>query len=76
MDKERALQLAREHVAHAFGESLTVKPAEPPDCGFYGFDPEGWAVFVVIGQHMVGADEYVAVNLDTGESRSLGRYGE
>lgn len=72
--KERALKFkAERHL-----ESIFLEPAELPQPGAYGFDPEGWAIFVVIERNpmRVGGPEYVAVNYETGEVRTLGVIGE
>jgi hypothetical protein len=56
----------------------TVEVEELPSPGAYGFDLAGWVTFCVIEieVHKVGGSEYVAVNLSTGEVRSLGIIGE
>ena len=78
IDVKRASKLAIEHLCDEYRRSFTVTPSDLPDPGVYGFDPNGWAIFVVIDKvpDHVGGSEYVAVNLDTGEARTLGIIGE
>ena len=78
IDVKRASKLAIEHLCEEYRRSISVRPSDLPDPGVYGFDPNGWAIFVVIDKvpDHVGGSEYVAVNLDTGEARTLGIIGE
>jgi TPR repeat protein len=73
-----AKQLANEHLCAKDRRGATVEAREMPPPGAYGFDPEGWATFCVIEKYAlkVGGDEYIAVNLTTGQVRSLGIIGD
>ena len=75
-DMNRAIQLATDHVVEEYRQNVIVQAAQFPDAAPYGFDPEGWALFVIVEHDRVGAAKYVAVHIDTGETKSLGRYGE
>ena len=75
-EMNRAIQLATDHVVEEYRRTVVVQAAQLPDEARYGFDPEGWAIFVVLDRYQVGSTKYVAVHLETGETRSLGRYGE
>ena len=75
-DLNRAIQLAIDYVVDEYRQTVIVQAAQFPDEAPYGFDPEGWALFVVVDQDRVGSSKYVAVNMETGETKSLGRYGE
>ena len=78
VDLNEARKLATVFACEEYPGSFTVTPSDLPDPGVYGFDPNGWAIFVVIDKvpDHVGGSEYVAVNLDTGEARTLGIIGE
>jgi len=56
----------------------TVKARDLPPPGAYGLNPDGWVTFCVIERFPrgVGGDEFVAVNLSTGEVQSLGTIGD
>ena len=75
-DMNRAIRLATDHIVKEFRQNLDIQPAELPDVAPYGFDPEGWALFVVVENDRVGASKYVAVHLETGETKSLGALGD
>lgn len=69
-------QLAIDHVVEEYRRTVVVAAAECPPERFYGFDSAGWDLFVVIDQVGVGSSQYVAVHKESGEARSLGRFGE
>ncbi len=73
---DRALQLAIDHVVDEYRQTVVVTAMQYPHEIPYGFDPEGWALFVVTYGNRVGSDKYVAVNMKTGETKSMGSYGE
>ena len=75
-DIDHAIQLATEHVVEEYRKTVVVQAAQFPHDAPYGFDPEGWALFVVSDENGVGANKYVAVNMNSGETKSLGRSGE
>ena len=77
IDLNDAIELAKNQVCEEYRRSIEIRPSEPPDPIPYGFNPDGWAWFVVIEKFrfMVGADNYVAVNMETGEAKSFGKYG-
>jgi len=71
------LQLAIDHVVDEYRQTVVVRAAQFPHDAPYGFDPEGWALFVVTDDNnRVGSDKYVAVNMETGEAKSMGSMGE
>jgi hypothetical protein len=72
----RAIQLALDHVVDEYRQTVVVQAAQLPDEARFGFDPEGWAIFVVLYRYQVGSAKYVAVHMETGETKSLGSYGE
>jgi len=73
---DRVLQLAIDHVVDEYRQTVVVTATQWPDEALYGFDPEGWALFVFTDDKCwVGPDKYVAVNMETGETKSPGRYG-
>lgn len=71
-----AIQLAIDHVVEEYRQSVIVQAAKLPEEGRYDFDPQGWAIFVVLDRHQAGSAKYVAVHMETGETKSLGWYGE
>ena len=75
-DIDHAIQLATEHVVEEYRKTVVVQSAQFPQDAPYGFDPEGWALFVVVDKDGVGSSEFVAVNMNSGETKSMGRYGE
>ena len=79
IDIDQASELAIEHLCDEYRQSITVKPSQLPEPGVYNFDPNGWAIFVTVVDKFpdgVGGSQFVAVNLDTGETRTLGIIGE
>jgi len=78
IDVNQASKLAIEHLCEEYRRSISVRPSHLPEPGVYDFDPNGWAIFVVVEKvpDHVGGSQYVAVNLDTGEARTLGIIGE
>lgn len=79
IDLTQASKLAIEHLCDEYRRSITVIPSRLPASGVYNFDPNGWAIYVVEvnkAPWCVGGSQFVAVNLDTGETRSLGIIGE
>ena len=76
INKEKAYQIAKDGFVSAFKKSLELTPAQLPEQGVYGFNPEGGAVFCRMDGLHVGASDYCVVNLATGEFRHLGRIGE
>ena len=76
MTQREAYRIAIIGVVSAYEKSLEFEPAQLPETGVYGFDSRGWAVFSRVGGMHIGATEYCAVNLATGEFRYLGGIGE
>ena len=79
IDLTQASKLAVDHLCEEYRQSITVRPSPLPDPGVYNFDPNGWATFVVTvnkSPYRLGGALYVAVNVDTGETRTLGIIGE
>jgi hypothetical protein len=78
INAEKAKLIALEHLREEGRGNTTVKARDLPLPGVYGFDPDGWATFCVCADvpRGVGGDEYIAVNLTTGEVRSLGIIGD
>lgn len=74
MDIEEAKVAARECLTRKSQSSVRLELREMPGLGVYGFDLEGRAIFLVTetDSWRVGGDEYVAVNITTGEAKSLG----
>lgn len=70
IDLEKATQLALDHAAHEYRESLAINHVESPDQLPYDFNPEGWELFSISEPNKIGASRYVAVNRETGETRS------
>ena len=76
-DINRAIQLATEQVVEEYRKTVVVQAAQFPHDAPYGIDPEGWALFVVVDdENRVGSEKYVAVNMETGETKSMGTMGE
>jgi hypothetical protein len=76
-DLNRAIQLAIDHVVEEYRQTVIVQAAQFPHDAPYGFDPEGWALFVIVDdENRLGSAKYVAVNMETGETKSMGRMGE
>ena len=76
MTQDEACRIAKYGVVSAYEKSFELVPTELPEPGVYGFDPRGWAIFSRVGGMHIGATEYCAVNLTTGEFRYLGKIGE
>ena len=76
MTQDEACRIAINGVVSAYEKSLELVATQLPEPGVYGFDPQGWAVFSRVGGMHIGATDYCAVNLTTGEFRHLGRIGE
>ena len=76
LDLNKATQLAIDHGCNEYRESLTANVVQSPDQLPYGFDPLGWMLFAVVDDDMVGSVNCVAVNVETGETKSMGRMGE
>ena len=76
MTQDEASRIAIKGVVSAYEKSLELVPTQLPAPGVYGFDPQGWAIFSRVGGMHIGATEYCAVNLTTGEYRYLGVIGE
>ena len=75
-DMNRAARLVTDHLVEEFRQNLQIQPAQLSDVTLYGFDPEGWILFVIVEGDHIGASKYVAVNLETGETKSLGPSGD
>ena len=77
-DFDEASELAKNHVCEEYRRSIEIQSSNAPDPLPYGFDPDGWVWFVVVekSQLRVGGDNYVAVNIETGETKSFGTIGE
>ena len=77
VDLDEATQLAIDHVVDEYRQSVVVRACQSPQEAPYGFDPEGWALFVVTdGNYRVGGDKYIGINMETGETKSFGTMGE
>jgi hypothetical protein len=76
MTTDKIHSIAIKGMVSAFEKSLELEPTQLPEPGVYNFDSEGWAVFGKVDGYQIGATEYCAVNLTTGEFRYLGRIGE
>ena len=75
-EMNRAIRLATDHLVEEFRQNLEIQPARRPDVEPYGIIPAGWTLFVVVESDRVGASKYVAVNLETCETKSLGTIGD
>ena len=74
---DRALQLAIDHVVNEYRKKVVVTAAQFSDEVPYGFKTEGWVLFAFTDdKNRLGSDKYVAVNMETGETKSMGSYGE
>ena len=78
IDVKRAHHLALAGLAQSTGDALQLTAVESLPAPAYGFDPNGWCLFLVSRQPAlwVGGDEYVAVHSQTGEFRRLGTIGD
>lgn len=76
LELNKATQLALDHACNEYRESLTANTVQLTDQIPYGFDPVGWTLFVISDARGVGSSRYVAVNVETGETKSMGRMGE
>jgi len=78
IDLNDAIELAKNEVCEEYRRSIEIQPCESPDVHPYGFDPDRWTLFVVIEKfrYGVGASNYVGVNMETGETKYFGKYGE
>ena len=57
-------------------DALDLELVEGLPVPAYDFNPDGWMLFRVRKDYILGASEYVAVRRETGEVRFLGRLGE
>ena len=76
IDPKKAAELAHDHARSEYGEFLTVQIVDSPDEFPYGFDPDGWTLFVIVEPNRIGSSPCVGVNTTTGETKSFGRIGE
>ena len=75
-EMNRAIRLATDHLVEEFRQNLQIQPAQLPGVAPYGIVPAGWTLFVIVESDGVGAGKYVAVNLETCETKSLGALGD
>ena len=77
MDDAEAKQRAIDALTAKLVSGLQLQQVESLPAPIYGFNPEGWTLFVVDdARRGTGADEYVAVNRATGRVCFLGSLGE
>jgi hypothetical protein len=76
IDLDKATQLALDHAAREYRESVAISHIESPDWIPYGFEPEGWDLFSILVSNSTGGGFYIAVNRKTGEARSFAGDGE
>ena len=76
VDLDTARELALDFAAREYSDSLWISPVRSVDPLPYGFDPEGWELFSITEPNTTGPDKYVAVNKETGETRSFPGMGE
>jgi hypothetical protein len=70
-------QAAIDALLAKFRAALDLELVEGIPAGAYDFDPTGWMLFRVRGDHhMLGPSEYVAVRRETGEVRFFGPLGD
>lgn len=71
--KEKAFAFCQ----RSLGELVNVEPVKALPYPAYGFEADGWDLFVVLSTGaFVGGSDYVAVHRTTGEVRHLGKLGE
>ena len=70
VDLDRATELALDFAAREYRDSLSISRIRSPEALPYGFDPEGWELFSITEPNTTGPDKYVAVNKETGETKS------
>lgn len=75
-DLDRATALALDFAAREYRDSLTISPVHSPEALPYGLDPEGWELFSISEPNTTGPGKYVAVNKETGETKSFPGAGE
>jgi hypothetical protein len=71
IDIDEAIRLATEHVVEEYRRSIVIRKSPNPQEALYGYDPDGWTLFVVTDYGWVGKDKFVAVNMETGETKSF-----
>ena len=76
IDPNDAINRALDHFAKEYRDSLSIREAQSSDHHPYGFDPDGWALFVISESRGVGASNYVGVNMESGETKSFGAIGD
>lgn len=78
MTPSEASALAKDFICQRYADAHLPVPVATLPGSVYGFEPEGWVLFEVVERNptRLGASEYVAVSLSTGEVRSLGYHGE
>ena len=77
MDDAEAKQRVIDGLAAKFIRGLNLVQVERLPAPVYGFNPEGWTLFVMHdARNGIGSAEYVAINRSTGKIRYLGPLGE
>ena len=73
-----AEQRIRDAIAQKAAEETILTPVKEPHVPIYGFDPDGWLLYVMSRRNdcRLGGDEYVALNPETHEVLFLGVHGE
>ena len=77
-DFDEASELAKDHACEEYRRSIEIQSSKAPDPLPYGSDLDGCVWFVVVekSQFRVGGDNYVAVNIETGEAKFFRNIGE
>jgi hypothetical protein len=76
MDDADAKQRVIDALMKKFIRGFRLQKLDALPAPAYGFNPDGWLLFVVARDHAIGASEYVAINPKTGKIRFLGMLGE
>lgn len=77
-DNPEAENCIREAIADKVLKETCLIPVDSPSVPIYGYDPEGWLLYVVLRRYdcSLGGTEYVAFHPETHEVRFLGIHGD
>jgi hypothetical protein len=77
-NKPEAEQHIRDAIARKVPRETCLIPVDSPSVAIYGYDPEGWLLYVILRRDdcRLGGDEYVAYHQKTHEVRFLGIHGD
>ena len=76
ISQDEASRIAKKEIFSIYEKSIELIPTKLSKGDVYDFDPDGWTVFCWMDRMQIGATDYCAVNLATGEFRHLGKIGE